>query len=66
MACLSLALAAFLPPLFVLQFVHMMVDSDPVANATCAYTGKRLSLDLAAAEQRAPSPAPAAAGKAAS
>lgn len=43
----------------------MMVDSDPGANAKCAYTGKRLSLDLAAAEQRAPSPAPAAAGKAA-
>lgn len=51
-----------------LQFVHMMVDSDPGASAKHAYTGRRISLDLAASGEQAtsaPSPAPAAAAPAA-
>lgn len=51
-----------------LQFVHMMVDSDPGASAKNAYTGRRISLDLAAGGEQAasaPSPAPAAAAAAA-
>lgn len=46
------------------EFVHMMVDSDPGASAKHAYTGRRISLDLAAAEDQATS-APAATAAAA-
>lgn len=59
--------AACADPLL-LQFVHMMVDSDPGANCKSGYQGKRLSLDLAAADEQAnkaaaavPAAAPAAA-----
>jgi hypothetical protein len=55
-----------LPLLLLMQFVHMMVDSDPGANCKSGYQGKRLSLDLAAADEQAnKAAAPATAGAAA-
>jgi len=42
-----------------LQFVHMMVDSDPGSHGQQGYQGRRLSVDLAAAEdQQKPAEAP--------
>jgi hypothetical protein len=61
MFVLTLKLLCLLLP----QFVHMMVDSDPGSNCKSSYQGKRLSLDLAAADQQASKAAPAATGAAA-